>query len=144
MNEQSTTAPVSLASLMTPSKTVSLDFPDMEGLIVELTYLAREELLKLRSKCVKQKFNKKTRAFEEALDEDIFLVEYVKAVIKGWTGFKFDYLRQLVLIDLKDLNLEDELPFTTENAELLMKNSPDFDTWVTEATGELENFTQSK
>ena len=129
---------------MTPSKTVSLDFPDMEGLIVELTYLAREELLKLRSKCVKQKFNKKTRAFEEALDEDIFLVEYVKAVIKGWTGFKFDYLRQLVLIDLKDLNLEDELPFTTENAELLMKNSPDFDTWVTEATGELENFTQSK
>ena len=144
MNEQSTTAPVSLASLMTPSKTVSLDFPDMVGLIVELTYLAREELLKLRSKCVKQKFNKKTRAFEEALDEDIFLVEYVKAVIKGWTGFKFDYLRQLVLIDLKDLNLEDELPFTTENAELLMKNSPDFDTWVTEATGELENFTQSK
>ena len=144
MNEQSTTAPVSLASLMTPSKTVSLDFPDMEGLIVELTYLAREELLKLRSKCVKQKFNKKTRAFEEALDEDIFLVEYVKAVIKGWTGFKFDYLRQLVLIDLKDLDLEDELPFTSENAELLMKNSPDFDTWVTEATGELENFTQSK
>ena len=144
MNEQSTTAPVSLASLMTPSKTVSLDFPDMEGLIVELTYLAREELLKLRSRCVKQKFNKKTRAIEEALDEDIFLVEYVKAVIKGWTGFKFDYLRQLVLIDLKDLNLEDELPFTTENAELLMKNSPDFDTWVTEATGELENFTQTK
>jgi hypothetical protein len=145
MNEQTTTsAPVSLASLMTPSKTVSLDFPDMEGLIVELTYLAREELLKLRSKCVKQKFNKKTRAFEETLDEDTFLVEYVKAVIKGWTGFKFDYLRQLVLIDVKDLNLEDELLFTLENAELLMKNSPDFDTWVTEATGELENFTTTK
>jgi hypothetical protein len=143
MNEQ-TTAPVSLASLLTPSKTVSLDYPDLEGLIVELTYLAREELLKLRSRCVKQKFNKKTRAFEETLDEDIFLVEYVKAVIKGWTGFKFDYLRQLVLIDLKDLEMEDELPFTIENAEILMKNSPDFDTWVTEATGELENFTKTK
>ena len=143
MNEQ-TTAPVSLASLLTPSKTVSLDYPDLDGLIVELTYLAREELLKLRSRCVKQKFNKKTRAFEETLDEDIFLVEYVKAVIKGWTGFKFDYLRQLVLIDLKDLDMEDELPFTIENAEILMKNSPDFDTWVTEATGELENFTKTK
>ena len=143
MNEQ-TTAPVSLASLLTPSKTVSLDYPDLEGLIVELTYLAREELLKLRSRCVKQKFNKKTRAFEETLDEDTFLVEYVKAVIKGWTGFKFDYLRQLVLIDLKDLDMEDELPFTIENAEILMKNSPDFDTWVTEATGELENFTKTK
>ena len=144
MNEQTTTAPVSLASLLTPSKTVSLDYPDLDGLIVELTYLAREELLKLRSRCVKQKFNKKTRAFEETLDEDIFLVEYVTAVIKGWTGFKFDYLRQLVLIDLKDLDMEDELPFTVENAEILMKNSPDFDTWVTEATGELENFTLTK
>jgi hypothetical protein len=144
MNEQTTTAPVSLASLLTPSKTVSLDYPDLDGLIVELTYLAREELLKLRSRCVKQKFNKKTRAFEETLDEDIFLVEYVTAVIKGWTGFKFDYLRQLVLIDLKDLDMEDELPFTVENAEILMKNSPDFDTWVTEATGELENFTKTK
>ena len=65
-------------------------------------------------------------------------------MIKGWTGFKFDYLRQLVLIDLKDLDLKDELPFTIENAEILMKNSPDFDTWVTEATGELENFTPNK
>jgi len=144
MNEQTTTAPVSLASLLTTRKTVSLDFPDMEGFIIEITYLAREELLKLRNRCVKQKFNKKTRAFEETLDEDIFLVEYVKAVIKGWTGFKFDYLRQLVLIDLKDLDLKDELPFTIENAEILMKNSPDFDTWVTEATGELENFTPNK
>ena len=129
---------------MTPSKTVSIDFPDMEGFTVDLCYLAREELLKLRSKCLKQKFNKKTRAFEETLDEDTFLVEYVKAVIKNWVGLKYDYLRQLILIETEGLDLEDELAFTLENAELLMKNSPDFDTWVTEATGELENFTKNK
>tara|TARA_B110001454_G_scaffold205618_1_gene215369 strand:+ start:443 stop:877 length:435 start_codon:yes stop_codon:yes gene_type:complete len=144
MNEQTKTTPVSLASLMTPSKTVSIDFPDMEGFTVDLCYLAREELLKLRSKCLKQKFNKKTRAFEETLDEDTFLVEYVKAVIKNWVGLKYDYLRQLILIETEGLDLEDELAFTLENAELLMKNSPDFDTWVTEATGELENFTKNK
>ena len=144
MNEQTKTAPVSLATLMTPSKTVSIDFPDMEGFTVDLCYLAREELLKLRSKCLKQKFNKKTRAFEETLDEDTFLVEYVKAVIKNWVGLKYDYLRQLILIETEGLDLEDELAFTLENAELLMKNSPDFDTWVTEATGELENFTKNK
>lgn len=145
MNEQTTqTTPVSLASLMTPSKTVTLDFQDMEGFSVELTYLAREELLKLRSKCLKQKFNKKTRAFEEQLDEDSFLVEYVKAVIKNWNGLKYKYLQEILLVELGDLQPEDELPFTQENAELLMKNSPDFDTWVTESVGELENFTNSK
>ena len=31
-----------------------------------------------------------------------------------------------------------------ENGELLMKNSSDFDTWVTEITSDLENFTESK
>ena len=144
MNEQTASVPVSLATLMTPSKTVSLDFQDMEGFVVELTYLAREELLKLRSKCLKQKFNKKTRAFEETLDEEAFLITYVKAVIKSWTGLKYKYLQEILLVDLGDLDPEDELLFTTENAELLMKNSPDFDTWVTESVGELENFTDSK
>jgi len=145
MNEQTTkTAPVSLATLMTPSKTVSIDFPDMEGFTVDLCYLAREELLKLRSKCLKQKFNKKTRAFEETLDEDTFLIEYVDAVIKNWVGLKYDYLRQLILIETEGLDLETELPFTKENAELLMKNSSDFDTWVTESVGDLENFTKNK
>ena len=145
MNEQTTkTAPVSLATLMTPSKTVSIDFPDIEGLTGDLCYLAREELLKLRSKCLKQKFNKKTRAFEETLDEDTFLVEYVDAVIKNWVGLKYDYLRQLILIETENLDLEAELPFTKENAELLMKNSNDFDTWVTESVGDLENFTKNK
>ena len=65
---------VSLASLLTPSKTVSVDYPGTDGFSVDICYLAREELLKLRNRCVSQKFNRKTRAFEEALDEDKFLV----------------------------------------------------------------------
>ena len=60
--------PISLASLMTPSKTVSIDFPGYKGFTVDLTYLAREELLKLRKKCVSTKFNKKTHQPEEILD----------------------------------------------------------------------------
>lgn len=144
MNEQTTQAPVSLATLMTPSKTVSIDFPDMEGFVVDLTYLAREELLKIRGKCLKQKFNKKTRAFEESLDEDKFLEAYVKEVIKNWTGLKYKYLNQLILVDTSAHSPDNELPFTQENAELLMRNSADFDTWVTEAVGDLENFTQNK
>ena len=145
MNEQATPAqPVSLATLMTPSKTVSIDYPEMDGFSVDLTFLARDEILKLRNKCLKQKFNKKTRAFEEQLDEDTFLTEYVKVIIKGWSGFKYKYLEEMMLIDTTSLDLENELPFTQENAELLMKNSPDFDTWVTETVGDLENFTKNK
>ena len=136
--------PVSLASLLTPSKTVTVDYPTLTGFTVDLCYLAREELIKLRNRCVSQKLNRKTRAFEEQLDEDKFLVEYVKAVIKGWSGLKYSYLEELLLVDISSLNPEDELPFNQENAEILMKNATDFDTWVTEVVGDLENFTKTK
>ena len=116
----------------------------MKGFSVDLTYLAREELVKLRNRCVSQKFNRKTRGFEETLDEDKFLVEYVKAVIKGWKGLKYSYLEELLLVDISTLNPDDELEFNQDNAETLMKNASDFDTWVSEVTGDLENFTKTK
>ena len=139
-----TDAPISLASLMTPSKTVTIDFPGYKGMSVDLCYLAREELVKLRKRCVTTKFNKKTRQPEEDLDEERFLVEYCKAVIKGWKGLKYKYLEELLLVDISALDPEDELAFTQENSELLMRNASDFDTWVTETVSDLENFTGNK
>ena len=139
-----TDAPISLASLMTPSKTVTIDFPGHIGMSVDLCYLAREELVKLRKRCVTTKFNKKTRQPEEDLDEERFLIEYCKAVIKGWKGLKYKYLEELLLVDISALDPEDELAFTQDNSELLMKNASDFDTWVTETVSDLENFTGNK
>jgi len=136
--------PISLASLMTPSKTVTIDFPGRTGMEVDLCYLAREELLKLRKKCVTTKFDKKTRQPEEELDEEKFLIEYCKSVIKGWKGLKYRYLEELLLVDVSELDPDDELPYTQDNAELLMKNATEFDTWVTETVGDLENFTSNK
>ena len=78
------------------------------------------------------------------MDDEKFLVEYTKAVLKGWSGLKYRYLEELLLVDIGELDPDDELPFTQENAELLMKNANSFDTWVTETAGELENFTQRK
>jgi hypothetical protein len=136
--------PISLASLMTPSKTVTIDFPGHKDMTVDLCYLAREELVNLRKKCVTTKFSKKTRQPEEILDEDKFLLEYCKAVIKNWSGFKYRYLEELLLVDVAAFDPDDTLMFTQDNAELLMRNSTDFDTWVTETVSDLENFTGNK
>ena len=130
---------------MTPSKTVEFNYPGCEGFKVKLCYLAREELMKLRTRCVNQVFNKKTRSYEEEMDDELFLQEYTKAVIKGWSGFKLGYAKNMLLLgDLTEKQEEELLDFTQENVEVLMKNSSDFDTWVTEQVGDLENFTQSK
>ena len=135
---------ISLKSLMKPSMTVSIDFPGMVGFSVDLCYLAREELLALRKKCVNKKFNRSTHQAEEVLDEDKFLVEYCRAVIKGWSGLKLSYLEELLLVDTDGMDPDAELPYSQEEAEILMKNSNAFDTWVTETLGDLENFTKSK
>ena len=140
----STKPEVSLKSLMTPSKTVSVEFPRFKGVTIDLCYLAREELVKLRKRCMSTKWDKKSHQPFEEIDDDKFIVEYCKAVIKGWKGLKFSYLEELLLVDIRDLNTEDCLPYTKENAELLMKNATDFDTWVTETVGDLENFTGNK
>ena len=129
---------------MTPSKTVSIEFPGMEGFEVDLCYLAREELVKLRKRTVTTKFNRRTHQPEEVLDEDKFLTEYTTAVIKGWRGLKISYLEELLLVDTEGLDSNQELPYSAEEAEILMKNSNTFDTWVTEAVGDLENFTRNK
>ena len=135
---------ISLKSLMTPSKTVSIDFPGMEGFEVDLCYLAREELIKLRKRTITTKFNRRTHQPEEVLDEDKFLTEYTAAVIKGWKGLKISYLEELLLVDTEGLDSNQELPYSAEEAEILMRNSNTFDTWVTEAVSDLENFTRNR
>ena len=135
---------VSLKTLMTPTKTVEFDYPGCKDFTVELCYLAREELVKLRNRCLSQTFNRKTRSYEESMDDDKFVTEYTKAVIKGWKGLKYRYLEELLLVDIADLDPDDELTYTQENSELLMRNSNAFDTWITETIGDLENFTGHK
>ena len=101
-------------------------------------------LIKLRKRCVSTKFNRSTHQPEENLDEDKFIKEYSKAVIKGWKGLKFSYLEEFLLVDISAQKPDDTLPYSLDNAELLMKNSNVFDTFVTDTIGELENFTGNK
>ena len=131
-----------LSDLLTPSKTATIDFPGYDGFKVNLTYLAREEMLKLRKKAVTTKINRRTRQPEEELNEEIFLKEYCKAVIKGWSGLKMKYLVQIIPVDEEKLtDMEATLPYSLENAQILMENSNDFDAWLTETVGDLANFT---
>jgi len=146
MSDATTTKkePVPLKSLMTPSKTVTMDYPGYEGFTIDVCHLAREGLLKLRKRCLSNKWDKKTRQPIEELDDDKFLTEYTTAVIKGWKGLKYSYLEELLLVDVSQFDPNDCLPYTQDNAATLMQNGSDFDSWLTDAVGDLENFTQNK
>ena len=129
---------------MTPTKTVEIDFPGCADFKVKVCYLSRDESTKLRKKCMTSKFNRSTHQPEEELDEDTFIKLYSRAVIKGWSGFKYKYLEELLLVDISSLDPEDTMAWTEDNAEELVRGSVSFDTWISDTIGDLENFTQSK
>ena len=129
-----------LKSLLVDSKTTWAEFPGLDGFEVELANLSRKELVNLRKKCTQSKFNRKTRAFEETLDDEKFVKEFSESTIKNWKGLKLSYLEDLILVDLKGQNLEDEMEYTLENALVLVENSSEFDNWLNEVVFDLENF----
>ena len=129
-----------LKSLLVDSKTTWVEFPGLDGFEVELANLSRKELVNLRKRCVSNKFNRKTRAFEEKLDEDKFVEEFSKATVKGWKGLKLGYLEDILLVDISGQDPEMLMEWSEENAKLLVENSQDFDNWLNEVVFDLENF----
>ena len=129
-----------LKSLLVDSKTAWVEFPGLEGFEVELANLSRKELINLRKKCTINKFDRKTRIFNEELDETKFLNEFSSAVIKNWKGLKLGYLEDLILVDIKGQNPDTEMDYSQENAVVLVENSSEFDNWLNEVVFDLENF----
>jgi hypothetical protein len=132
---------LSLKSLLVPSKSVEVEYPGMPGFVISLAFLSRETLLNIRKKSTKTSF--KNRQPVEEFNEDLFLQLYVEASVKGWKGFKLNYLEQLAPVDLTGQELDNELEFTPENALFLMKNSSNFDAFVSEQVSDLGNFSKT-
>lgn len=132
---------LSLKSLLVPSKNVEVEYPGMPEFKVSVAFLSRETLVNIRKKATKTAF--KNRQPVEELNDDLFLQLYVQASVKGWTGLKLSYLEQLAPVDLTDQDLESELEFSEENALFLMKNSSNFDAFISDMVTDLGNFQSS-
>jgi len=129
-----------LKKLMVDTKSVWMDFPGLEGFSVEVANLSRKELTGLRKRCTTNKFDRRTRQINEQLDEDKFITEFARAVIKNWKGLTLANLETLLLIDTADKDPSIELEYSEDNAEQLVSNSTEFDTWLNEVVFDLDNF----
>jgi len=132
---------ISLKSLLVPSKSVEAEFPGMPGFTVNLGFISRETLINLRKKSTKTTF--KNRQTSDDFNEDLFLELYAEAAIKDWNGLKFKYVNLLVPVDVSKYDPEDNLAYTAENALMLMKNSTDFDQFISEKVSDLGNFSKN-
>lgn len=129
-----------LKDLVLDCKTAWVDFPGLSGFSVEVANLSRKELIALRKRCVVQKFNRKSRQPEEQLDEEKFVKEFTKATLKDWKGLSLTNLETLILIDTDGKDMDEELNYSEENAQILVASSSEFDQWLNEVAFDISNF----
>lgn len=116
-------------------------FPGFE---VQLAYLSRPELERIRKSVTKLELNKRSRAMEETIDTDAYTKVLVKASVIGWKGFTFEHALKLLPIELDGVDPATEIDFSPEEAFLLVKNSPQFDSWLNEVIYDLDSFRKGK
>ena len=129
-----------LKKLMVDTKSAWIDYPGLDGFSVEVVNLSRKELTALRKRCTTTKFDRKTRQPVENLDEEKFVTEFAQASIKGWKGLTLEHLETLLLINSDGEDPKAEVNYSLENAEILVTNSSEFDTWLNEVVFDLDNF----
>lgn len=128
-----------LKTLLTETKGATLEYPGMPGFKLNLSFLSRETLTKIRKKSTVVTF--KRGAQVETVNDDMFLQLYSEAAIKGWSGLKMEYLVKLAATNVPEgTDLEKTVAFSASNALALMKSSADFDSFVSDAATDLQNF----
>ena len=121
-----------------------VDYPEIDGFKVELVYLNREDLMKVRNRALTYKFNKRTRQREEEIDNDKFLEGYAEKANRNWKGLKAKHLPDLLPADISDMDPEETIEYDEEDAIELLKNSTVFDQFITDCMNDYESFSKKK
>jgi hypothetical protein len=121
-----------------------VEFPDIEGFEINLRFVTKEDLFKIRNASLTFKFNKKTRQREEEVDSNKFIENYAEKAIAGWRGLKIKHLPLLLPVDISSMNPEELVEYTAEDAVELLKNSPIFDQFVSDTLNDFDNFSKVK
>lgn len=132
-----------LKTLILPSKEVDFEYEGVEGLVFTLAYMSKSTLEDMRKTNTKMSKNKYTKQYEENLDQESFLKEYVPAVLTGWKGLNTDNLQTFVATGGVEGDPTD-VEYSEENAYTLLTNASDLDNWVSDKIGEVENFRENK
>jgi len=133
-----------LKSLIVEKTEMEVEHPILEGFYVTVSFISKEKMRKLLERATTTKYNKRSHKPEEEVDNDLFLSLYSKELIKGWKGLKYAYLSELLPVDLSSVeDKEKALAYTPENALDLLKNSTDFDSWLSSVVSDISTFNKS-
>ncbi len=133
---------INIKSIAVKEKACEFEIPGYEGFKIKLAYLAKDKLRELVEQSTERKYTK-GRGMAEQLDPKKFQSIYAQHVVKDWSGLKFGYLERLMLVEAEGVEKDELVPFSVDNAEELLKNSAEFDQFVSDCLSDLANFTKA-
>ena len=130
---------INLKDVIQDTKTAEIEYPNCKGFMVKVGLVTRPMANKIRKDCTVTKMSERYSSMEETIDEDKFSVEFTKAAVKGWSGLTGEHIKSLLPVDdsVKD---EDDIPYSLDNAIMLVKNCSAFETWLNEVVFKLKYF----
>lgn len=111
----------------------------------DLMFLGRSQLQQMLGRNTKIAFDARTHGKEEKLDSEALSTEIANTCVKGWHGVTYKWLSTLFVLELPEgTNMDEELAFSTENLQYLMKNAYGLDSWLLDTVRDAANFNEKK
>lgn len=132
-----------LQSLKINKKEITVPFSRFKDFKLRMKYVTREELASIRERSTTINYNRVSRAKEETVNTDTFMDIYLKEAVVGWSGLTYEILSKLVPIETDGLNMSAEIAYTHEDAMWLVKNSSEFDAFISDTMSQVDLFSQA-
>ncbi len=131
---------MNIANVILKSKDTEFTFPGIDAFKITVRYNTAERLTELRKECVRTIIDPTLGVPVEDLDIDKWNTIFSAHTIVGWSGLTWGILAQLLLIDETQVDLEETIPYSTENAAAILAGSKTFDAWVSNCLKDISNF----
>ena len=115
-----------------------VEYPGIDGFVVQVGFVGKEDFFKITDEAKTTAWVKHRR--EEKIDRVKLTKKWAKKAILGWRGLTLGKLRELIPIEVRPEDEDEEVPCDDENKFALLYNSTDFDIWLTEVSTSPENF----
>jgi len=125
-------------------------YPFASTFFVSVAYASKFLLNQIREASKETFMNPRTRQSEDRINEDKLRNEYARIIMKGWRGLTVKVLNLLVpgldIVMEKEggvaAELDVEIPYDQALANVIMRNSLDFESWIIDIATNSSNYTR--
>jgi hypothetical protein len=134
-----------LSELVKKERTVKPVLYDKDWKVsFKVAYLSRTELQSMIGRNTKIDFDPKTHEKVEKLNAEALSKEIADTCVLGWEGVTYKWLANVMPIDIPDSKDGEELEFSKENLETLLKNTYGIESWIFDTVKDAANFSEKK